>query len=46
MVRTAMTVAGVTGKPNSEYTPTVTRMSCTRAASVASAIFHSKRRLM
>ncbi len=39
----AMTVAGVTSKPVSEYTPMVTRMSCTSAARVASAILNSKR---
>jgi hypothetical protein len=46
IVRSAMTVAGVTRNPKIEYTPTVTRMSCTRAARVAAAIFHSKRRAM
>ena len=42
----AMTVAGVTSKPKTEYTPTVTRMSWTRATRVASAIFNSKRNVM
>ena len=36
-----MTVAGVTSKPNTEYTPTEIKMSWTTAASAASAIFHS-----
>ena len=41
-----MTVGGVTSNPNSEYTPTVTSMSWTSAASVARAIFHSNRKVM
>ena len=46
MVSTAITVAGVTSNWVSEYTPTVMITSCTRAASVASAIFSSNRNEM
>src|SRR3954471_23234387 len=46
MVRNAITVPGVTWNPDSEYTPTVTRMSCTTAAMAATAIFHSNRNEM
>ena len=46
MVRKAMMVAGVTSNPERLYTPIVTTMSCTTAASAATAIFHSKRKVM
>ena len=42
MVSRPITVAGVTSKPISEYTPAVTVMSCTSAASAETAIRSSK----
>src|SRR5262245_22007451 len=42
----AITVAGVTSKPNTEYTPAVITTSWTRAISVGAAIIHSKRKVM
>ena len=43
MVRNAITVAGVTERPSTEYTPTLINTSCAMAAIAETAIFHSKR---
>ena len=43
MVRNAVTVAGVTAKWNSAYTPTVKMMSWITATIAAADILHSKR---
>ncbi len=46
MVSTAITVSGVTCRPDNEYTPAVTSRSWITAMMAAAAIFHSKRMLM
>ena len=46
MVRNEITVAGVMVIWNSEYTPTVRRMSWTTATSAATAIRASRRQVM
>ena len=46
IVKKATTVAGVTSKPISEYTPTLMSTSCNIAKIAASAIRHSKRQAM
>ena len=46
MVRNATTVAGVTSKPNTEYTPTLNSTSCNMARMAARAIRHSRRQAM
>ena len=46
MVRNATTVAGVTSKRNTEYTPTLINTSCNMAMIAERAIRHSNRQLM
>src|SRR6266699_3356979 len=46
IVSSAATVAAVTSRPVSEYTPAVISRSCISAISTGTAYFHSKRRAM